>query len=244
MTVQILDEGARRAALEAAEQRALALFDAIEAAGFVRPGRSERDVEQDIYELALSQFGVEKHWHKRIVRSGPNTLTTALENPPLRTIEEDDTVYVDLGPVFEAWEADIGRTYALNGSGDKQNWSTISNACSQRVQNHYRATPEITGAELYAYAQQAARDAGWEFGGVIAGHVVSEFAARLDSGREGSEAHRPEQSDEDARARSKRTRDALDPGNPPRRSCAQLRRVLRAVALKNGAMARKCGPPS
>jgi Xaa-Pro dipeptidase len=176
MTVQTLSESARRAALEAAEQRALALFDAIEAAGFVRPGRSERDVEQDIYELALSQFGVEKHWHKRIVRSGPNTLTTALENPPLRTIEEDDTVYVDLGPVFEEWEADIGRTYALNGSGDKQKLVDDLERVFVRVQNHYRATPEITGAELYAYAQQAARDAGWEFGGVIAGHVVSEFA--------------------------------------------------------------------
>jgi uncharacterized protein (UPF0262 family) len=40
MTVQSLDEGARRAAREAAEQRALALFDAIEAAALVRPGRS------------------------------------------------------------------------------------------------------------------------------------------------------------------------------------------------------------
>jgi len=176
MTVQSLDEGARRAALEAAELRALAMFDAIEAAGFVRPGRTEREVEEDIYELALSQFGVEKHWHKRIVRSGPNTLRTALENPPVRTIEEDDTVYVDLGPVFDAWEADIGRTYALSGTGDKQKLVDDLERVFTRVQNHYRATPDITGAELYAYAQQAARDAGWEFGGEIAGHIVGEFA--------------------------------------------------------------------
>ena len=176
MTVRNLDERARRAALEAAERKALSMFDAIEAAGYVRAGRSEREVEQDIYELALQQFGVEKHWHKRIVRSGPNTLTTALENPPVRTIEEGDTVYVDLGPVFDDWEADIGRTYALGKSGEKQKLVDDLERVFARVQNHYRATPDITGAGLYAYAQQAARDAGWEFGGVIAGHVVSEFA--------------------------------------------------------------------
>jgi Xaa-Pro dipeptidase len=174
--MKTVDEGARRAALEAAERKALSLFDAIEAAGFVRAGRSEREVEQDIYEMALSRFGVEKHWHKRIVRSGPNTLTTALENPPVRAIEADDTVYLDLGPVFDEWEADIGRTYALGRGGEKQKLVDDLERVFARVQNHYRATPDITGAALYAYAQQAAREAGWEFGGVIAGHVVSEFA--------------------------------------------------------------------
>ena len=44
------------------------------------------------------------------------------------------------------------------------------------VQSHYHATPDMTGAELYAFAQKAAAEAGWIFGGVIAGHLVSEFA--------------------------------------------------------------------
>src|SRR5580692_5013756 len=103
----------RRNALLAAEAKALALFQAIETNRLVVAGRTERDVEQDIYALARERFGVEKHWHKRIVRSGANTLTTATENPPVRTIEAGDIVYVDLGPVFEEWEADIGRTYLM-----------------------------------------------------------------------------------------------------------------------------------
>jgi hypothetical protein len=61
-------------------------------------------MSQDIYEIALKQFGVEKYWHKRIVRSGPNTLTIAADNPPVRTIDRNDIVYIDLGPVFEDWE--------------------------------------------------------------------------------------------------------------------------------------------
>ena len=62
-------EAERRAALEAAEARALELFTAIEAAGLIAPGRSEREIEDDIRDLAAREFGVEKHWHRRIVRS-------------------------------------------------------------------------------------------------------------------------------------------------------------------------------
>lgn len=171
----IVTEGARRAALEGAERRALALLDAIEAANLIAPGRSEREVTEDVYALALERFGVERHWHKRIVRTGANTVTTAFENPPLRTIESNDTVYVDLGPVFEEWEADVGRTYAIGADVDKQRLVADLERTFTHVQRHYRENPTITGAELYAHAQAAAADAGWTFGGSIAGHVIGEF---------------------------------------------------------------------
>src|SRR5271170_4352878 len=142
MTVGTLNESDRRTALEETERKALSLFDAIEEAGFVRAGRTEREVERDIFELALSRFGIEKHWHKRVVRAGANTLTTYHDNPPDRIIEPDDTVYLDLGPVFEDWEADIGRTYALGGAGEKQRLVEDLDRVFARVQKHYRATPE------------------------------------------------------------------------------------------------------
>ena len=37
----------------------------------------------------------------------------------------------------------------------------------------------MSGADLYAYAQKAAENSGWRFGGKIAGHIVSEFAHAL-----------------------------------------------------------------
>jgi Xaa-Pro dipeptidase len=152
MTADATSETDRRRALVAAERKALGLFDAIEANGLLKAGRSERDVEQDIYEIALKQFGVEKYWHKRIVRSGPNTLTIAADNPPVRTIDRNDIVYVDLGPVFEDWEADIGRTYVL---GDHPGGRLVADlpVIFERVRRHYHAHPDITGAELYAFAQ-------------------------------------------------------------------------------------------
>jgi len=173
-TSTIQDDG-RRAALEAAQVKALAMFDAIEAAGIIQPGKTESEVEAAIYALAEAEFGVERHWHKRIIRAGPNTLTTFADLPDVRTIEPDDTVYVDLGPVFEAWEADIGRTYALGPSEDRRRLVADLPRVFADVQRHYHASPEITGAELYAYAQDAAAAAGWVFGGAIAGHLVGEF---------------------------------------------------------------------
>ena len=169
-------ESERRAALEAAEARACAMMDAIEAAGLVMPGRSEREVEDEIYALAARDIGVKKHWHKRIVRSGPNTLTIAGDNPPVRVIGADDVVYVDLGPVFDAWEADIGRSYMMGDDARSKELVAALPRQFEKVRDHYRANPSITGAALYEFAQDSAREAGFIFGGKIAGHIVSEFA--------------------------------------------------------------------
>lgn len=169
-------ESARRAALEAAEAKAFALLAEVEEAGLIAPGRSERDVEEDIAAIAARRFGVKKHWHKRIVRAGANALTSFSDNPPLRTIAEDDLVYLDIGPVFEAWEADVGKTYALGVDPEKRRLVADLERLFIDVQRHFHATPDITGAELYAAACAAAEDAGWTFGAKSAGHIVAEFA--------------------------------------------------------------------
>ncbi len=166
----------RRNALIAAEAKAMALFDAIERARLIRPGRREREVERDIYALAEQEFCVTKHWHKRIVRTGANTLTIARDNPPIRTIGAHDIVYVDLGPVFEMWEADVGRSYVMGDDSVKKSLVCDLPRVFQRVQAHYQASTTITGADLFAYAEKVAEEFGWRFGGLIAGHIVSEFA--------------------------------------------------------------------
>ena len=171
MTVEIN----RRDALFKAEKRAFELFDAIEAAGLVAPGKSEGELDREIYALAAERFGVTRHWHKRVVRVGANTVCIFADTPPERTIAADDIVYLDLGPVFADWEADVGRSYVLGNDPQKKKLVADLPRVFDIVQAHYRASPEITGAALYAFAQQAAADAGWLFGGVIAGHIVGEF---------------------------------------------------------------------
>src|SRR5690606_33540806 len=122
---------------------------------------------------------------KRIVRAGRNTLTIAGDNPPPRTIAADDTDYVDLGPAFEEWEADVGRTYVLGDDPEKLRRVAGLERVFDLAQAHYHASPDITGASFYAFVEQAADRAGWRFGGTIAGHVVGEFPhARLPGDKE------------------------------------------------------------
>jgi Xaa-Pro aminopeptidase len=175
MNTSISPGSSVRAALEAAEARGMAMLDAIERAGFIAPGRLETDVDEDIRALAERDFGVTVNWHKRPVRSGPNTLCTFHEKPPVRTLAPEDTVYLDLGPVFEEWEADLGRSYALGNDPEKKRLVADLPRLFEIVKAHYDSSPDITGAELYAFAQRAAADAGWVFGGKIAGHIVGEF---------------------------------------------------------------------
>lgn len=168
-------EQARLQSLIAAEERALAMLAAIEAAGFVAPGRRESEVDADIAALAEREFGVVRHWHKRLVRTGANTLCVFADNPDERTIGENDTVYLDLGPVFEEWEADIGQTYAVGNDPAHHALVAALPQVFEETRAHANANPDITGAELYALACEAAESRSYIFGGKIAGHTVGEF---------------------------------------------------------------------
>jgi Xaa-Pro dipeptidase len=170
-----MEKDIRMDALLAAEKKAEGLFDAIESLGLIAPGRTERMVEKDIYDLAERSFGVTKHWHKRIVRCGVNTLCIAADDPPILEIGADDTVFIDLGPVFDEWEADLGRTYALGPDPRKHRLCSDLEPIFEEIKRHFDDHVDITGAELYAHAQRSAEAAGWLFGGAIAGHLVGEF---------------------------------------------------------------------
>lgn len=167
-------EAERLAALKAAEARGFALLDAIEAE-LLRPGIGEKALEEEIRTLAAERFGATKHWHKRIVRSGPNTLCVYDENPPDRVIAADDVVFIDIGPVFDGWEADVGRTLVLGDDPLKQKLLADMTAAFEGGRRYFKATPGLTGGAFYRYIQGLAERDGWSFGGTIAGHIVGEF---------------------------------------------------------------------
>lgn len=168
-------EEALAAALLDAQNKAQALFSEIQTRGLIRPGLAESEINASVYELAAQMYGVTQHWHKRIVRAGRNTLAPYDENPPDLTVAEDDIVFLDLGPVFEEWEADFGRTYVIGCDPHKQKLRRDIEEGFAKGKRYFQQHPDITCAELYEYAQQLAKDAGWEYGGPIAGHLVGVF---------------------------------------------------------------------
>jgi Xaa-Pro aminopeptidase len=158
-----------------AQAKAQALFAEVETRNVIRPGTKESEINEAVYGLAAEMYGISRYWHKRIVRAGPNTLEPYDENPSDLTVREDDVVFLDLGPVFEEWEADFGRTYVVGNDPLKIKLRRDIEAAFAKGKQHFLKHPEITGAELYAYAQQLAIEAGWEYGGPIAGHLIGIF---------------------------------------------------------------------
>lgn len=178
-------EQSRWAALTAAEDRALELLDSIERSELIAPGRSETEVNRAIADIAERDFGITRNWHKRLVRSGINTVCVFSDNPADRVIEADDIVYLDLGPVFEEWEADVGRSYVVGNDPVRHALVAALPEVFEQVRSHAASTPDITGAALYDFAVQAAEERGYVFGGKIAGHIIGEFPhARLPDGKD------------------------------------------------------------
>ena len=181
------DEPRRLTELKAAEARAVALFDAIGAHGLVRAGVTEDGLSAEIFALAAERFGVKEHWHKRLVRAGPNTLATFYDETLDRALGADDIAFVDLGPVFDGWEADFGATFVLGGDPAKLALQADLELVWAELREFYLTDDGITGAELYAEAHRAAERRGWRFGGQIAGHLVGEFPhSAFPGGREAS----------------------------------------------------------
>ncbi|TVL88743.1 M24 family metallopeptidase [Streptomyces sp. SAJ15] len=176
------EEARRVAGLVAAQEKAIALFAEVEARGLVAPGRGEREVSDDIRDLANEMFGTTRHWHKRIIRSGPNTLLPYRENPPDRVITEDDIAFADFGPIFEEYEADFGRTYVLGADPDKHRLLRDLPRIFDAGRAAFAADPDITGGQLHAEVERLAAEAGWSLGIWHAGHLVGEFPHESNDG--------------------------------------------------------------
>lgn len=164
------------AKIQNANQKAIALFHALEQRQLIQPGLSEKELNRLVYDLAFELFGIQKYWHKKIVRCGKNTLLPYRENPPELTLGENDIVFFDFGPIFDDWEADIGRTF-VTGS-DPQMHKLAKDIASawdegKAYFDKYRNT--ITGAEFYAFTCSLAQKHGWEYGNEHCGHLVGNF---------------------------------------------------------------------
>lgn len=163
-------------ALRKAEAQAAALFQLIETEGLIRPGKSEKQLNEEIYQLAAAAFGIRKYWHKRIVRAGANTLLPYRENPPNLILQEDDIVFFDFGPVFEEWEADFGRSYVLGNNPRKKQLVLDSETAWSRGKAYYEARKtDITASELYQFTCTMAAEMGWEYGNEHCGHLIGNF---------------------------------------------------------------------
>src|ERR1700733_11599540 len=141
----------------------------------VVPGVGERQLSDQIRDLAGELFGTRRFWHKRVVRAGVNTMEPYDENPPDRVLEADDILFLDFGPIFAEWEADFGRTYVLGDDPAKHRLAHDWPRIWESGRAYFAEHPDVTGAELFSHVSGLIADAGWGHATEHAGHLVGEF---------------------------------------------------------------------
>lgn len=184
MLSKSIDESVRIAALLDAQAKAQVLFDEIIRRDILTPGRREREISDIVRDLATEMFSTRKFWHKRIVRSGVNTLEPYEENPPDRRLEDDDIIFMDFGPVFQEWEADFGRTYVLGNDPAKLRIVDELPQLWQAGKDYFDANPELSGTELFTFIRGIIEDAGWSHAQFHTGHLVGEYPHERISGND------------------------------------------------------------
>lgn len=178
MLVSITMEASIRERLIEAEKSALPIFDIIEKRGILIAGKSESRVLKDVSELFWELFRVKKFWHKSIVRAGKNTLCSYGENPPDLLLQEGDILFLDFGPVFGEWEADIGKTFIVGAVSDslKLKLQKDTEAAWLEGREFYNQNRlRLTGADYFEYTKKLTAKYGWQYGGCHCGHLVGKF---------------------------------------------------------------------
>jgi Xaa-Pro dipeptidase len=176
MHEQLVTPQETEAALLRSRDNALILFEKMKAQNLVQPGMTERDLNDSLYYWVESELGIKKYWHKRIVRSGRNTLCPYKENPPNLTLQEDDIVFFDFGPVFDNFEADIGRSFVLGNDPIKHKLQSDLEICFQEGKQFFSKNPEISGRDFYHYIETLIETKGWKMSDQWhCGHLIGEF---------------------------------------------------------------------
>ncbi|MEZ7901116.1 MAG: M24 family metallopeptidase [Flavobacteriales bacterium] len=159
-----------------AERKAEVLFQEIENRNIVTVGKTESELNKEVFNLAFELFGIKKFWHKRIVRSGKNTLLPYKENPVNLTIQKDDILFFDFGPVFDDWEADVGKTYVVGNNDKKLKLKQDVELAWKEGKEYFDLNKaKLTGADFYHYTKKLAEKYGWEYGNHHCGHLIGNF---------------------------------------------------------------------
>lgn len=151
------------------------LFRDIENDKLIVADKSEEQLSREIAEFAWVKYGVETHWHKKIVRTGTNTLCTYSDNPLNRVIQSNDILFIDFGFVVDGWECDFARTFVLGDDARKLKLKNDVEQAWYETQAWVHQHTTLKASDLFQYTREKARQYGWTPGGEIAGHIVGKF---------------------------------------------------------------------
>ena len=140
----------------------------------IRPGVTEAQ-GHEIAQRVLEAMGMERLWHRNVIRFGPGTLETFFGDfSPDYVLQANDIFYVDLGVVWDGHEGDAGDTFVVGDDPEMAACAEAARTLWRDVASRWR-DEELSGPELYAYAQRRAETMGWRLNWEVKGHRVSDF---------------------------------------------------------------------
>lgn len=140
----------------------------------IRPGVTEGQ-GHEIAQRVLEDMGMDRLWHRNVIRFGPGTLETFFgEFSPDYVLQPNDIFYVDLGAVWDGHEGDAGDTFVVGDDPEMKACAEAARQLWRDVAARWR-DEDLAGPELYAYAQRRAEVMGWRLNWEVKGHRVSDF---------------------------------------------------------------------
>jgi Xaa-Pro aminopeptidase len=143
-------------------------------AALVRPGMVEEDAV-DMAKRTLIASGLDLTWHPTRIRFGRNTMKAMKQaSEPGVVLQENDIFFIDMAPRFEAWEGDGGASFVVGQNDEYTRCALDAEAIFHAVRKMW-LEQKASGHELYQYAEQQAKQRGWELNFDLPGHRVSDF---------------------------------------------------------------------
>lgn len=136
-------------------------------------------LETEAKELAheiLNKMGAQKHWHKINIRFGENTTKSFRElSKPQTRLEENDIAYIDIGPVWDGYEGDLGTSIVFGKNPRLEKLAADSKKIFDLAAKKWKEE-RLSGEVLFNYCQQLATNEGWSMmGRHMSGHRLSDF---------------------------------------------------------------------
>lgn len=140
----------------------------------IEVGMTEEDGFK-VIDSVLSELGAEKKWHPHKFRIGINTTKAFKEvSEPDVKLKENDIFFIDIGPVFDGYEGDFGKTFTV---GSNSRYLEITKHVEQIFlkANEYWFNENPTGVELYDFLEKTAKELGYILNTAMNGHRLSDF---------------------------------------------------------------------
>lgn len=147
-------------------------------ASHIEPGMSEEDGQKVIDNL-FKMHEIKKTWHPTKFRIGKNTTKSFREkSEPDHVLQEEDIYFLDIGPVVNGHEADIGHTFSV---GQNLKFAELQKTVKEiflEVQEHWKKN-EVSGVDLYKKAKEITESKGYVLNEKMAGHRLGDFPHAL-----------------------------------------------------------------